>query len=496
MNNQGTELVYREVSCQKSVSGDDFIRGNQDYNFSMGSPSAWIPEKSYFRISMTITGAGGIQPTARQQIAFSDAAVNGLFNNIYAQAGGQNFSSATQFIAQTGAAKMRLKKSGAWLNSVGKSAYLCNSDFQERVNQVASDSNVLSKGDMERRFVGDANNQTTGTVAVTAATGIVTGVNTDLTQVLKGDVLVVDGIPLTATSNGTLLSVIVIPPLADIGATADAYIIKQTPKEGDGRNRIYAMWQPPIGLFDHYEPMGAGEYRISLNPNTNYKYAAVETKLGSSTTAIVPSSSTFDVTINDIRLYIATLKTSIPQGDTRLTLMESLVQSKPATGNTQQYEFTIPSSTESISVFVQSGNSGSNAIIPPTNFRCVDGSEKNLTSLQLTYANTTKPSTRWDSNYTTAINEMTQRYNDSLLESGLLMNSGGCETFDEWMNRGPLYHYSFERDADDKSTQLQLSTTFSSLEAGANIFVVSWYRKSTIITTSNGQVQAVRSLAV
>ena len=31
--NKMTSLIYREVSCRKAVSGDEFTRGVQDYDF-------------------------------------------------------------------------------------------------------------------------------------------------------------------------------------------------------------------------------------------------------------------------------------------------------------------------------------------------------------------------------------------------------------------------------------------------------------------------------
>jgi len=183
-------------------------------------------------------------------------------------------------------------------------------------------------------------------------------------------------------------------------------------------------------------------------------------------------------------------------------LMESLVQSKPCVASTTQFEFTVPSSTRALTIFVQSGKAGSNCLIPPSMFKCLadvavpSGTERNLTSLQLTYANTTKPSTRWSSAYGTGVNEIQQRYHDSLGESGLLTSSGGSESLEEFLERGPYYHYSFTRDAEDHSTQVQLSTTFSTLEAGANIFLVSWYSRAIELTTTGGQIQSVRSLSI
>ena len=115
--------------------------------------------------------------------------------------------------------------------------------------------------------------------------------------------------------------------------------------------------------MDHNEALGAGDWRFQLNPNSNYKVAAVESTQGTYNASIVAGTA-FDFAILDVKLYIATVKASIPQGISTMYLMESLVQSKPATANTQQYEFTVPSSTRALTVFVQSGKAGSNPLIP------------------------------------------------------------------------------------------------------------------------------------
>jgi hypothetical protein len=132
-----------------------------------------------------------------------------------------------------------------------------------------------------------------------------------------------------------------------------------------------------------------------------------------------------------------------------------------------------------------------------------------LESLQITYANETKPSTRWTSSYSEvlngaagnpSINELQQRYNDSLMESGMMMSSGGCETFQDYILRGPYYHYSFARDSDDRSTQVQVSAkvnfTGPIADAGANLFLVAWYSRGVEITTMSGMIQQIRTLSI
>ena len=523
-----SELIYREISCQKSVDGSNFSQGVQDYNFSTGAPTGWIPSRSYFRIEMTLDGAGipapgsglGSQPTVRQQLAFADSACGNLYDNVYFKGAGQDISTAVNYVGQSNALKNRLQKTGAWLASVGKSAYLLESDFQKRVNQVSSDTYLDPDGECERLFVGDATHQLTGTVLITAATGVLTGADTALLQLKKGDTLVVAGVPYTCSVAPTVdagaTGAVLPKPAADIGPIADAYIIKNKRRDGGQRNKVYALWQPPIGIFDHDGVLGAGDWRVSLNPKSNFKQSAVETRQGSDLVAVDPTQTAtggYNLIIHSVKLYVATVKASIPQGISTLYLMESMVQSKPLQSMEQQFEFTVPSSTRALTFFLQSNKSGSNPRYPPSMFKCpVDptrlvDSDLLLESLQITYANTTKPSTRWSSSFSKvqdgaagnpSINEMQQRYNDSLQESGLLMSSGGAETFKDYLARGPYYHYSFTRDSEDKSTQVQISAKvgFDPAAVPSNLFIVAWYSRGVEITTTNGQIQEVRALSV
>jgi len=507
-----TELALREISAQKAVSGDNFPQGVIDFNFSTGSPTCWIPSKSYFRLELQITGAlGANQPTKQEQLAFADSCPATLFDNIYFKASGQDVSSCVNYIPQAQSLKNRLSKTGAWLNSVGKSAYGLEADFSKRVDQVCVKPVVQLN-------VGDRTHAITGTVAYAVATGIVTGVNTDFTKFKVGDTLYIVAAAYTILSITSITSMLVtIGVGANVNATDEAYVVASsvnTPSAN--RNTVYVCWTPCIGIFDHSAPLGAGDWRLSLSPNSNYKYAGVESTQGSPTvpiTAGLGGTNKFNLVVKDIKFYCATIKESIPQGISTLYLMEAMVQSKPISGaGTAQYEYTVPSSTRALTIFVQSGKAGNNVLCPPTKFCCLangavaPNSERLIKSLQVTFANSTKPSTRWGSAYTLdggvpvtdppSMNELQQRYNDSLSESGMLQSSGGCESLDEFLQRGMYYHYSFERDASDKSTQVQLSMDFAAIEQGANVFLVSWYSRAIELTTQNGSIQAVRSLSV
>ena len=135
----GTEFCYREVNPSRSIGNGTFSQGVIDFSWSTGQPTSWIPSKSYFRITMEIKGAAGAnQPETKESLAFADNAVSCLFNNVYFRAGGQDVSSIVNYVPQASQAKMRLQKTGAWLNSIGKDAYMLEPSFAKRSSVVSS----------------------------------------------------------------------------------------------------------------------------------------------------------------------------------------------------------------------------------------------------------------------------------------------------------------------------------------------------------------------
>ena len=242
--------------------------------------------------------------------------------------------------------------------------------------------------------------------------------------------------------------------------------------------------------MEHNEFLGAGDYTFHLNPNANYKTSCIQTGTGSAVIA-----TDYDLTINDVRLYIAVANVSIPDVPQTLYLKECQLQSKTITGN-DTLEFTVPSSTELIAIFVQSSVAGSNTLVPPSQFICLDGSETNLQSLQCTYRNKTLPSSRWASLYSGTVNQLQQRYFDTQNTSTMVNTPGGADTYKNWIEGGPVMLYSFYADKANKSTNVQLQVEYSAIESNAKVFIAAYYTRSTGIVTQNGQVVSVQSLTI
>ena len=182
-----TEFVYREISCQKAVHGTNFVQGVQDYNLSTGAPTGWIPSRSYFRIEMEIKGQSGTTaPIQGENLALADSCCGNLYDNVYFRGAGQDISSAVNYVSHSQAAKTRLQKSGAWLQSIGKSAYFMESNFQKRVNQVSTGQDPAFD-DVLKLPIGDPTHLGTATIQFDAADGVAAGVNTTFKTLLLGD---------------------------------------------------------------------------------------------------------------------------------------------------------------------------------------------------------------------------------------------------------------------------------------------------------------------
>tara|TARA_R110000782_G_scaffold206115_1_gene294357 strand:+ start:1864 stop:3396 length:1533 start_codon:yes stop_codon:yes gene_type:complete len=510
MSDDEMELNYRQVTSNRPLNNGQFPQGVIDYDWNIGGKTGWIPNKTYFRVALQISGAavapvaGVPQPNAdpllKDQIAIAESVCGNLSTSVNFKAGGQDVSSIVNFVPQAQACKTRLTKSGAWLNSVGKTSYLLEPDFQKRVNNTASDVPSLMDVNQQTVKLGDTNaNQHLYQVAI-ALDGVVVGTNTafQTAGVVVGDELLVNGQTFTVVVVGanpeTQLTVSPAPAVVvNTGATGSALKLLRE-QDGAGRPIVYAIWQPPIGIFDHHRTMGSGAYTLTINPNAFYKTSCVQSKIAG---LLAPAH--FDFNVLEIMLFVATAKVDLPAtGVETITLMEHQVLSKTIDqlNGDNLLDFTVPSSTKAISVFVQSGDAGTNTQITPNMFKTKNGSDANLVSIQLSYANTVKPSTRWTSAFGDRTNYLVQRYTDTQLESGKIYSEGGCESFGDWLKRGPLIHYSFDRDKNDRSTMLQVSVQYTGLEQNANLFVVAHYRKVTDISITNGFVTSVNSLAI
>lgn len=548
-----------EVTCQKAVQGSSFPQGTQDYIFTIGQPNCWCPCKSYFKIDMQVVGNGASLnsqyiPRVSDDIAFADNVAGNLYTNAFMKFEGQDVSVVTSFLAQTSALKKRLYKSHGWLKTIGQGAQMDVASKLSRTyltsKEVPGDNDngdtaILLKGCPTTNYGGTAS---PASVTAVAATGVVTGVNTDWlgavnqgNQIFPGDIMVINGIKysVAVVSNATHVTLSTLLSADIATATQDFYFLRQNLNTNTSKNIISVLWQPPLGIFDYKDFLGAGSYKISLTPDSNYLNNAIQTR--NNFYKVVTNAAnvdSFTFSINDVKLYIYQAKANIPDGPVTLDLMESLMMTKPITSNNSNgnYQFSVPPSTAYITIFAQDNRVGSSPLYSPSLFKCANSATTNgqpnpapasynsgdmtLTNIQCIYASITKPSTNWSSVWNvftnplapvilpggnppllpinSQTNQMVQRFYDSFLEFQNSANSGfGTETFNEWAQRGPFYMFVYARDQSDRSTEVQLNVTFSDISAAnSNIFICAWYHNTVQYTVNNGMITALSSRQV
>lgn len=484
-----TEKRWVEVTANRGVSGSEFTKGVIDYNFSASAPTGIIPAESYLKINCTVT-YNSAKPVAEDGVALADSAAAGLFDNAHFLAAGQPISSVVSYAPQSYAVRNRVNASGAWQKQIGRNAMMNEASFAQRVKMLAGEAKSGGSSLYDDR-IDLSSGGGAATVAITQASGAVVGTNTDFTKLNVGDFLDVEAadpirpVRITAIASATGCTVDNTFIVADVGANTPVMGLRN--QASDNANKVSLIFQPPLDVFQVRDVLPSGQYRLSLNPNSNYVKAALEHH---GTTA---GAALINLTVDDMRFYVCTVKMppsySIPQ---ELGLKEVHITSKKLDSPSQfQLDFTVPASTYALTVFVQQGAAGTDAAYPPTKFVVSKDLQRRLKTLQLVYANQVKPSTNWGSDYTPAsTNQLQQRFIESQMESGLINSAGGSESYEDWLERGQLYHFQFTKPTDDLSTQLQLTGSFDGDWSGvnANVMVCAHYHSRVMIDSQGGRI--------
>ena len=264
------------------------------------------------------------------------------------------------------------------------------------------------------------------------------------------------------------------------------------------------IWQPALGIFDSSVPLGAGEYDIQLNPSQDYQTAGVDSGNAIVAETYIKDKTAglrhFELVVNNIRFYACLVRANIPSSGTeRFQLMEMAVQSTNVAKNTTAIneEVNLPSSTRAVSLFLQDATAGKHTAIPPSKFHVTGPvalpiSACQLQSYQIQYANITKPTVMYDSKYSATENTLQQRYINTALETGGFFNDSGFETYEEWLERGPLIHETFIKAADNLATRAQVQLNYSAgVSEASRLFVVAHHSTVVEVTRSNGMITNV-----
>jgi len=513
---------FRSIAVTDQPNGvDNFSAGVQDFIFSIAGQQRFAPARSYFRMRATLRvreeddekklASPLRKPVVGDGYAFSENFANNLYSNAYFYAGNVSVSSLSQYVSQASMLKYRLSKTKSWLDSIGAGCFYLKPNLDDRISDVSVAGGSIQT---KKTLMGYENtagvaigNPTSGVATVTFTLGTATEFP-ELGTWIVGDLFTHPTTQLSHLVVGVIsTSQIQINYTGALIAEDDGIWFRTRAAHDpdvpvNGKNQVEIIFVPPLGIFSTSSALCSGTYKISLMPK-NDKVAALETK---SPVASLSAEGAPVVTVDSLYFFASVFKDtkSYDNGSYYLSLDECNIQTKAlATGTGMNaFNFTIPASTIGIAVFAQGTSSGSlpGTTIPPSIFKSLNGDTEALRNIQLTFANTTKPLQDYDSNFTTStvnattLQNLTQRYYQTEQNSDLAM--GSSEDFTDWLTRGGIYYFAWIRGQNDRSSELQVTATFNSLSAGAQLFVCSIYRKLVKIEVDSGYITQVTTLSI
>ena len=98
---------------------------------------------------------------------------------------------------------------------------------------------------------------------------------------------------------------------------------------------------------------------------------------------------------------------------------------------------------------------------------------------------------------TSYTNQLQQRFIESYesFNQGSLIQNNSCESYNDWLERGCIFHFDFTRHESDRDTELQLNLQSLSDHAqltNQKVFIVAWYRTRCEYQSSVGVIKSVK----
>ena len=543
---------WRQITATRDIVGTQFPRGIIQFRFQTGGNTWFVFNQSYFRIRYTLTQVRANGEAGKPILVTKDIAPNmGLMSNLFktqeVQLNGKTVDRIGERGAQIDALKTRMARSKAWMDSTGKDTNHWQPDFESRRAAAAIggiEQDVSRPFDIRTFTSNKLTQEGAGfDAATTVAWQLTLGVDGILTfnlgavDILNGNMALAPGDLVISPAETQVFRVIdvqtatqarvqvVFGPNATLAA-ANVFFVKKAndipQNDAIGKNSQELIWQPPLGIFDtaHAIPPG-GNWTIEFNPQdvNSYQKLAVESLSGALATESSPTvAGQFKFEINEMYFYMYTVDAErFDDGEYWLDIqnVRCQVEAMPndSTSLTQK-NFDVHGSTNALTLAFQDIRAGTDTRSSESKFKIrtvvsntggqsiLEGQELLLNRFFLNYGNSQKPSPDFDGQWleatgnssTNQINQLSQRWADSLMQAGGYHSEGGSETLKEWIARGPYYHFLWPRDASEDHTRVNVQYQFRKAFDGGiqhNVLLFSWWKTAYHIVHRNGRVDKV-----
>jgi hypothetical protein len=525
-NQQMSKMAYEQHAPTRDVTNNNFSNGAIHVRFQCSGQKWWVPSRSYIRTRLAITKANGTQLDAADRVAPNMGLMSNLFQSAEFRVASKTLSRVSDYMPQIDALETRLNKSKSWVDSVGASTNWWQEDVNLRTAEISSDGLVLKNPQPQNDVVDgrvalglDVAGAPNRNIAIyTAATGLIdfdanggAALPVDMRVVYPaGSYFVYTAGTTVAASLGIAMKVItglngapagsatqivverglVANEAGNPGNAADFNRITVLP-DGEASRRISSFettWQPPLSIFKIDHAMPSGDYELILNPQTStqFKKRAIESALVDKTPGV-----DYEVNIVDMYLYVATVDGERADNLTYLLDLQDTrcqVDNVDGGGGFQQKNFDVSPSTYALTTCFQDTQAGTLTQYSASKFKIGGDAELLLNRMFINYAGMNKPQPDADPAFQAALDHTTQRYVDSILNSGGYFDCGGAETIDEYHKRGSYYYFSWPRDGTDRSTRVNVHFGFSGAVANGRVLLFDHSKKVARIQVQDGKV--------
>ena len=524
MVNDGTsQMKYEQYPPTRDVTTTNFTNGSIHIRWEVAGQKWWIPARSYLRTRVRITkGDGATALEISDDVALNMGLNAHLYQSAEFKVNGKVISRIGDYMPQIDALHQRLTKSKSWLDSIGNSANLWQASFKERQGVTASDGLELknpqpsSEAVTSRVALGYV---ATATIEVKAGELEIARVGASPANDLPAasPILVNQYIRLPDGTEYKVLEVVTETVAshvfrvqgANVAAAAAVVAFERVVKQsdpGEATRRLQyleTIWQPPLSVFKLNHALPAGQYELTLNPQTSSAILkrAVESALADKNGG---AGADFRFEVEQMYMYVATMNG--PRADD-LTYLLDLDEINCQTDNVQgtalsQRNFDVSPASYALTLAYQDLRAGNNTLYSAAKFKfgnAGNGERSEETKLErmfVQYAGESKPQPDADPGFVVGANGkdyFTQRYIETQLNSGAYYDCGGAEPIEEWRDRGSFYYLSWPRDGADRSTRVAIHQQFNGGAdvSNARVLLFDHYKKTASITIQSSRVVSV-----
>ena len=276
----------------------------------------------------------------------------------------------------------------------------------------------------------------------------------------------------------------------DIELRQDTFGIGTTAAQSVNEYEVVA--RPALSFFDidGFVPSGQSQWCLTLTPQTgtNFSKFAIESQNADKT-----PDSDYKFEILSMNLYLFKGIGPVMVDKTfAFNMKEIMLQTQNiTTSSLTQKTFSVnPKTTELTLAFQRTGAGYVDTRFPATQFTCLSNDELNLIRFYITYNGKQLPVPIPDLEKTQNKNFMNSRYNETLMYSGGINGKLEYESLQDWLDRGPYYHFSGYSPTLLMHDRVYVSHQFSGFNGGQSpdVLLFNHYIKSVVINIKGGRL--------